>query len=115
MSTQLDMKFHLGEDWLVDFECLDADGDVINITGATTRFRLSSISGTTIMTRTESDGITITNGTLGLCSLRVTPTHQTSASVAASTRYEWEFRVVTSGGVTSVQAEGAITVKPSLF
>lgn len=100
---------------MVDFEVVDADGDVIDITGATIRWRMSTIAGTTVMTRTEADGITITSGTSGLCSLRVTPSHQTSASVAASTRYQWEFRVVTSGSITSVQARGHVNVLPSLL
>jgi hypothetical protein len=115
MSTEADIKFHLGEDWTVDFVCEDASGDASNITGATLRWRMSTLAGTTVMTRTEADGITITGGSSGLCRLRVTPTHQTTGSVAGATRYQWEFRAVTAGSVTTVHARGHINVLPSLL
>jgi hypothetical protein len=115
MSTYQDLQFHLGEDWSIDFECKDSSGTVINITAATIQWRLSTVSGTTVMTRSVSDGITITSGSLGTCSLRVTPSHQTTGSVAASTRYYWELKVTTSGGVASVQARGSLEVLPSLL
>lgn len=115
MSTFYDLEFHIDEDWLIDLSLEDGDGDPIDLSGSPTlRFRLSTLAGTTVMTRTEADGITVTSGTDGECTLWVTPAHQTSASVTASTRYQWELRSVASG-VTSVQARGHLTVLPSLL
>lgn len=115
MSTEHDFTFHLGEDWIVDFTLEDGDGDAVNISGSPTiRFRVSTIAGTTVMTLTESDGILVTGGSAGECTLTVTPTHQTSAGIAAATRYQWELRAV-AGGITTVQGRGHINVLPSLL
>ena len=116
MSTEHDLEFHIGEDWVIDFTLEDGDGDALDLSSSPTlRFRVSTLAGTTVMTRTEADGITVTGGgTTGLCTLQVTPAHQTSASIAASTRYQWEFRAV-AGGLTSVQARGHINVLPSIL
>lgn len=115
MSTKHDLEFHYKEHWPIDFEVLDGDGDAIDITAATLQWRMVNAAGTTVMTRTAGDGLTVTSGSAGLCTLLVTPTHQTDASVAQSTRYQWEFKVTTSGGTSSVQARGELVVLPSLF
>lgn len=115
MSTVQDLEFHKGEDWVVSFEVNDGIGNDIDITGATINFRLASLTGTTVMTRTESDGFAIDSGTTGECTLRVTSSHQTTAGVAASTRYQWEMRVTTQGGLISVQGRGHLNVLPSLL
>jgi hypothetical protein len=115
MSVHQDLAFHLGENWIVDFEVNDGDGENIDITGATLQWRLASPDGTHTMTRTAGDGLTITSGATGLCTLSVTASHQSSAAVQARTNYQWEFRVTTSGGTISVQALGALYVHPSLL
>jgi hypothetical protein len=114
MSLPFDLEFHLGEHWNVAFQVNDGNNADIDITSATLQWRLSTLSGTTVMTRTVSDGLTITTAATGLCSLSVTPTMQTTASVAAG-RYKWEFRVTTTGGTITVQARGNLNVLPSLF
>lgn len=115
MSTKFDMEFTSGDHWPANFECVDSADDAIDISAATIQFRMSTVAGVTVMTRTVSDGITITSGTDGLCSLLVTPTHQTSASVSGSTRYVYQFRVTTAAGRVLTQAHGNISVLPSLF
>ena len=81
MSVHQDLEFHLGENWIVDFEVNDGDDENIDITGATLQWRLASPEGDTVMTRTVGDGLTITSGSTGLCTLSVTPVHQSSAGV----------------------------------
>ncbi len=114
MSVTQELDFHLGENWIVDFTVADNAGVAIDITGATLQFRVSSIAGSTVMTRAVSDGITVTSGSAGECRLNVTPAHQTSASITSATRYLWEFRAQTAS-LTTVQAVGHINVKTSLF
>ncbi len=114
MSVYQDLEFHLGEHWNIKFEVNDGEGTDIDITSATLQWRLSTISGTTVMTRTAGDGLTITGASTGACTLSVTPTHQTTGSVAAG-RYKWEFRVTTTGGTVTVQARGNLNVLPSLY
>lgn len=115
MSVHADLEFHLGENWIVDFEVNDGDDENIDITGATLQWRLASPEGDTIMTRTVGDGLTITSGTTGLCTLSVTPSHQSNDDVASRTSYQWEFRVTTALGTVTVQASGALYVHPSLL
>ena len=115
MSTVQDVSFHYTEDWTWTLLRKDGDGTPIDISGSALRFRLATIDGTTVMTRTESDGFTVTDGTGGECILRVTPAHQTNAGVAPATRYVWEFRVTTAGNIVMTQAYGHLTVLPSLL
>jgi hypothetical protein len=114
MSLHHDLEFHLGEHWNVNFEVNDGNGSDIDITSATLQWRMSTQAGVTVMTRTVSDGLTITTAATGLCALSVSPTHQTNASVTAG-RYKWEFRVTTAAGTITVQVRGNINVLPSLF
>ena len=115
MSVHADLEFHLGENWIIDFEVNDGDDASIDITGATLQWRLASPEGDTIMTRTVGDGVTITGATTGLCTLSVTPLHQSNDGVVSRTNYQWEFRVTTLLGSVSVQATGALYVHPSLL
>ena len=115
MSVHQDLEFHLGENWIVDFEVNDGDDENIDITGATLQWRLATGEGDAVMTRTVGDGVTITSGPTGLCTLSVTPLHQDNDGVASRTSYYWEFRVTTALGTVSVQASGALYVHPSLL
>lgn len=115
MSTIQDFEFHKGEDWIVAFEINDGLGEDIDISGATINFRVSTLAGTTLMTRTEADGFSIESGATGLCTLRVTSAHQTTGGITASTRYQWELRVTTQGGLITVQGRGHLNVLPSLL
>ena len=112
--TLADLEFHLGENWIVDFQVNDGDDENIDITGATLQWRLNS-DDDEVMTRTVGNGLTITSGPLGLCTLSVTPVHQTNGGVQSRTNYQWEFRVTTALGTVSVQAGGALYVHPSLL
>jgi hypothetical protein len=114
-STQRDLQFTFGEHWRVDFEVKDGDGSIVNLTGATIQWRLVDKVGATSMTRTVGDGITITGATTGLCSLSVTPAHQTTAAIVEEGNYVYEFRVTQSGGTVSTNASGALVVRPSVF
>jgi hypothetical protein len=114
-TTREDLEYHYTNDWTASFTAEDYDGNAIDVTGATLRFRLATIAGTTVFTLTESDGLTIASASDGLVTLRVTPAHQTNAGVTASTRYLWEYRVTTSGGEVLTQAHGHLNVLPSLL
>jgi hypothetical protein len=115
-ATKRDLEFTFGEHWTVDWEVKDGIGATINLTGATIQWRLVLAStGATAMTRTVADGITVTNATSGLCTLSVTPAHQTTAAIVEEGNYAYEFRVTTSSGIVSSNASGALTVRPTVF
>jgi hypothetical protein len=115
MTVQTDLEFHFGENWIVQYECNDGNGNDINLIGATLEWAAATINGSPIMLRTVGDGITLTNALEGECTLSVTPTHQTAAGVAESTSYRWEFRIITAAGTISIQGKGMLAVLPSLL
>lgn len=114
MSTKLDLEFHSGEHWRLDLECLDYDGDPINLTSATLNFRLKSGS-TTVMTRTNGDGCSITVAASGTCVVNVTPAHQTTASITAGKTYKYEFQVIDQNSTYYTVFHGNLKVKETLF
>ena len=115
MSVQTDLEFHLGENWIVQYECNDGAGNNINLTGGSLEWALAALDSTPVMTRTIGDGITLTAPLEGSCTLSVTPTHQTEATITSGTTYRWEFRLTTAAGTVSVQGTGKLAVLPSLL
>jgi hypothetical protein len=115
VATRADLTFTKGRHWVLHLTAQDADGTAIDISGATISFRISTTAGVTTDTRTTSDGISITSGTDGEYTVTITPTNQTSSSIAASTNYKYEVQIVTAGGVYYDNLEGYLNVRPSLF
>jgi len=66
-----------------------------------------------VMDRVLTDGITVTNPTLGLVRIDVTPAMQVTAAVAVGL-YRHEFWVVLATGAITVQVVGTLNVAPSL-
>lgn len=114
MSTRIDLEFHYGEHWRLDLTCLDYDGDAIDLTSATLNFRMKSGS-TTVMTRTNGDGCSISVAASGTCVVNVTPTHQSTASVTAGKTYKWEFQVTDQNSTKYTVFHGNLNVKETLF
>lgn len=73
MSVQQDLEFHLGENWIIQYECNDGNGNDINLTGAELEWVLATLNSAPVMTRTIGDGITLTTPLEGSCTLSVTP------------------------------------------
>lgn len=115
MSVQTDLEFHLGENWIVQYECNDGNGNDINLTGASLEWALATLNGSPVMTRTIGDGITLTVPLEGSCTLSVTPIHQSAAGVTDSTTYRYELRLTTAAGTIAVQGKGMLAVLPSLL
>lgn len=115
MTVQQDLEFHLGENWIVQYECNDGNGNDINLTGASLEWALATLNSSLVMTRSVGDGIVLTNALEGDCTLSVTPSHQSTAGVTSGTTYRWEFRIITASGTVSVQAKGNLAVLPSLL
>jgi hypothetical protein len=115
MSVQLDLEFHYGENWIIQYECNDGNGNDINLTGAALEWGMATLNGSPVMTRIIGDGLTLTNALEGEVTLSVTPFHQSDAGITESTSYRYEFRVTTAAGTVAVQAKGMIAVLPSMY
>lgn len=116
MAVRHDLTFVKGKTWKLDLTATDGDGDIIDLTSATIKFRISSLAGTTVDTRqTGGSGISLVTATLGTYTVVVTPAQQTSASIAASTNYKYEVEITDQNSVVYDQLYGILKVEPSLF
>lgn len=115
MSVQTDLEFHKGENWIIQYECNDGNGNDINLTGAILEWTMATLDRATIMSRSIGDGLTLTNPLEGGVTLSVTPTHQSAAGITDGTTYRYEFRLTTAAGTISVQGKGVLAVLPSLL
>jgi hypothetical protein len=118
MAVRHDLTFVKGKTWKLDLTALDGDGDIIDLTSATIKFRISTNSATptTVDTRqTGGSGISLVTATLGTYTVTVTPAQQTSASIAASTAYRYEVEITDQNSVVYDQLYGQLKVEPSLF
>lgn len=116
----LDMEYVAGENWQAAFTTLDGQGGVIDITGATIQFRVSTVAATpvAVMTRTVGDGISITSAASGTFSLNITASMQSTnnpTAIIEGARYLYNTRVTTSGGTVYDQARGHLNVATSLI
>jgi hypothetical protein len=116
MAVRQDWPVKKGADWIWNLTATDGDGTIIDLTSATIKFRISSLTGTTVDTRqTGGSGISLVTATLGTYVVTVTPANQTSASIAASTNYKYEIQITTGAGTIYDQMEGVLKVEPTLF
>lgn len=114
MSKAKNLRFSEGETWVIDCVFLDAEGEALDITGATIEWRVAARPGQApLVTATTSNGlIDITGATTGLATITV-PYASHSSAVPAT--YLHEARVALSGGEVTVQFRGTLTVYDSIF
>lgn len=116
MAVRYDHTQVLGSTWRLELTARKADNSVIDLTSATIKHRISSLTGTALDTRqTSGSGITITTATLGTYVVIVTPAQQSSAALAGGTNYKYEVQITDSGSVVYDQLYGILSVEPSLF
>jgi hypothetical protein len=115
MTVQTDLEFHLGENWIIQYEVNDGVGNNINLIGGSVEWTLATLASIPLMVLIVGDGITPTNALEGKFTLSVTPSHQSTAGITAGTTYRYELRVITAAGTVSVQGKGVIAVLPSLL
>lgn len=115
-QTHFDIAPTLGKDWIVDVTVKDGNGNVVDVTSATCKWRVAAASSSTspLMLRTVGTGITITNGTAGTLRCAASATNQTAAGLVAGTRYRHELEVTTTGSVVYESFHGYLTPTPGL-
>jgi hypothetical protein len=116
MTAVSNLAFKLGETWTLDFTAHDSLGNVINLSGATVRWRLAANNGSLLLDLAIGSGITLVNsGTNGEGLITITPAMQAAANISASF-CQHQCRVTLVDGVTaSDQFAGSFQVQPSLF
>ena len=113
MSAVVNLSFKLGETWSLDATCRDSLGSVINLTGATIKWRLS-LNGAPALDCSLGNGITIVSAAGGECLITVTPAMQVAAGLSAAF-YQHQCRVTLADASVSDQFAGSFAVTPSLF
>lgn len=114
MSATINGEFHLGETWVFQGIVRDHRSVPIDITGAVVRLRISTAKSITVLDlETPTTGAVI-DAEAGTYEFTVSPAQQSAAGVTPGA-YKYEVKVTLSGGLTTVQNTGTLTISPSLF
>jgi hypothetical protein len=108
MSMWQSGTFYIGETWVIAGYVRDANGIIVDLTGATVQLRMT-LGNSVIFDLT---GTILTPPTAGGYQFEITPDQQTDLAV---TTYQYEVRATLADGTISVQNVGEITVIPSKF
>jgi hypothetical protein len=119
MSRIAPLTFHIDETWQIAFSAFDSTGIPMPLPlGSVSAFRIATLDTPPVIlidcsSETGDGSVVITDPVHGLGAITIPPALQTAANIAAGVyRYEW--RVETTA-LVSIQAEGRLTVMPSLF
>ena len=108
MSIWQSGTFYIGETWTISGHVRDANGIIVDLTGATIQLRVT-LGNSVIFDLT---GVVIPPPTAGAYTFEITPDQQTGLAL---TTYRYEVRAQLADGTISVQNVGEITVVPSKF
>ena len=108
MSIWQSGTFYIGETWTISGHVRDANGIIVDLTGATIQLRIT-LGNSVIFDLT---GVVIPPPTAGAYTFEITPDQQTGMAL---TTYRYEVRAQLADGTISVQNVGEITVVPSKF
>jgi len=110
MSIWQSGTFYIGETWPITGFVRDANGIVVDLTGATIQLRIT-LGNSLIF---DLVGTILQPPTAGAYLFEITPDQQVQAGVTLTT-YRYEVRATLADGTVSTQNVGEITVIPSKF
>jgi hypothetical protein len=108
MSIWQSGTFYIGETWIISGHVRDANGIIVDLTGATIQLRIT-LGNSVIFDLT---GTILQPPTAGAYLFEIAPNQQTGLTL---TTYRYEVRSTVADGTVSVQNVGEITVVPSKF
>ena len=100
--------FYIGETWVISGYVRDANGAIVDLTGATIQLRIT-LGNAVIF---DLVGTILPPPTTGTYLFEITPDQQANLEL---TTYKYEVRATLNDGTISVQNVGEITVIPSKF
>lgn len=106
-----DFTIYQGDSRSMNISVVDPASNVVNITGSTIKWVLI-YNGSTLLQKTNvpSNGITITNGSSGQCTIAISASDTQNLNAGS---YTHEARLIDSSGNSSVIFTGTLTVKTS--
>jgi hypothetical protein len=108
MSIWQSGTFYIGETWVISGYVRDANGIIVDLTGATIQLRVT-LDNSVIF---DLVGTILQPPTSGAYQFEIAPDQQTNLAV---TTYRYEVRATLADGTISVQNVGEITIIPSKF
>jgi hypothetical protein len=108
MSIWQSGTFYIGETWVIAGYVRDANGIIVDLTGATIQLRIT-LGNSVIF---DLVAAILPPPSAGAYAFEIAPAQQTNLEV---TTYRYEVRATLSDGTISVQNVGEITVIPSKF
>ena len=108
MSIWQSGTFYIGETWIISGVVRDANGIIVDLTGATIQLRVT-LGNSLIF---DLVGTILPPPTAGTYLFEITPAQQANLAL---TTYRYEVRATLADGTVSVQNVGEITVIPSKF
>ena len=112
MATRTNCEFTIGATWIIDLDCKDASGAVLDLSAAQdVEFRIASDTAV-VFDLNLANGVTIANATAGIAQIIVTADAQADIPAAV---YTYEARVILQDGSISDQTYGNLTARCSLW
>jgi hypothetical protein len=110
MPAKNDLTFDLGEDWVINLTCHQADAVTpLDITGATLTMAISGVTG-------FAPSVTVTDGPNGKVTIRATPAQQNAAAaLAGGGLFGYTIRATLTNGLVSDQSAGVLRVRKPEF
>lgn len=108
MSIWQSGTFYIGETWVISGYVRDANGMIVDLTGATIQLRVT-LDNSLIF---DLVGTILSPPTAGAYQFEIAPAQQTGLAL---TTYQYEVRATLADGTVTTQNVGEITVIPSKF
>lgn len=106
-----------GDSRVIALTINDADGDEVNLTGATVRYAIAeaATSGTKLVEKTTSSGISITDAANGKCEITLAPADTTALQPGVPRDLYHECEVEDSTGKKMTAFTGKFRLNPSIY
>lgn len=114
MSVLSSGSLHIGETWTFIGTIRDANEAVVNLTGAVVKLKLIDANGSELLLEAPSGGGQITSTAGGAYRFDVSEAQQDGAGFAPGP-FRFEVKAFFADTRSSVQNEGMLLVRPSLF
>ena len=108
MSIWQSGTFYIGETWVIAGHVRDANGVIVDLTGATIQLRVT-LANSVIF---DLVGVILPPPAAGAYMFEITPDQQVGLAL---TTYKFEVRATLSDGTITVQNTGELTIIPSKF
>lgn len=114
MADKYNLSIDAGATYQLVVAWKDGNGDPVNLTGYSARMKLKdTYGGTTLVSLTDSDGITL-GGSAGTLAIVIADTLTATLAGTSHTKGVYDLEVESAGGVTTRILEGKWVCSPEV-